>query len=155
VTNLHRRSMPLIRYEIGDMAVVGNDECACGNPFPYFTEIHGRMNDRFVLPSGKDISVYQLCAFTEISLELEKHIGRWQVVQVDRYNIEIRVTTRKDKHNSENERQVRARHAGEKLLKAVKNALSDNSLQLRVIVSSELPRHPRGKLRNFVSNVKL
>jgi len=160
VTSLMRKSMPLIRYEIGDMAALGIEACPCGNPFPHLTEIHGRMNDLFVLPSGKEVSVYQLCAFTKVSLEIEKHVGRWQVVQVDMNNVEVRVTPRKCIEGSEEGLQKGAELAGGVLLKAVNKALLDanrnepSNINISVIVSAELPLHPRGKRRNFVSNVR-
>jgi phenylacetate-CoA ligase len=50
VTDYYNQYMPLIRYEIGDVAEWG--ECK-GEPFPYFKEVHGRVNDIFILPGGK------------------------------------------------------------------------------------------------------
>lgn len=47
VTNLHNTAMPLIRYDIGDRAVRG-DDCACGNPLPVLTSVSGRVTDNFL-----------------------------------------------------------------------------------------------------------
>lgn len=51
ITDYYNRYMPLIRYEIGDIA-----EWAPGRyygPFRQFKEVKGRINDVFVLPDGK------------------------------------------------------------------------------------------------------
>ena len=52
VTNLFNYSMPLVRYEIGDMAVQGPKRCSCGNILPTFEKITGRITDHFVLKNG-------------------------------------------------------------------------------------------------------
>jgi phenylacetate-CoA ligase len=48
VTNLHNYSMPFIRYEIGDMGILGPELCECGNPLPTLSKITGRISDNFV-----------------------------------------------------------------------------------------------------------
>jgi len=52
VTNLHNYSMPFIRYDIGDMAVLGPEKCKCGNPLPTLKEVTGRISDYFVKDNG-------------------------------------------------------------------------------------------------------
>jgi phenylacetate-CoA ligase len=42
-TNLHNYSMPFIRYDTGDMAILGPKKCACGNQFPTLNKIIGRV----------------------------------------------------------------------------------------------------------------
>lgn len=46
VTNLVRRSMPLIRYRVGDVATPIADACACGDPNPLY-HLQGRAGDDF------------------------------------------------------------------------------------------------------------
>ena len=50
VTDYANRYMPLIRYEIGDIA---DWSSTLPEPLPFFKEIRGRINDIFVLPEGK------------------------------------------------------------------------------------------------------
>ena len=50
VTDYHSKYMPLIRYEIGDIAQWSDDTTG---PLPKFKEVQGRINDIFVLPGGK------------------------------------------------------------------------------------------------------
>jgi len=51
VTALYNYAMPLIRYDIGDRAVVG-DACDCGLTLPVIKEIVGRERSFIVLPDG-------------------------------------------------------------------------------------------------------
>jgi phenylacetate-CoA ligase len=51
VTDLHNFATPLIRYEIGDHAVVG-EPCLCGRGLPVLTRILGRSRNMLTLPSG-------------------------------------------------------------------------------------------------------
>ncbi len=47
VTTLQNRLMPLVRYEIGDYAVAGCGECACGRTLPLLGRILGRQVNLF------------------------------------------------------------------------------------------------------------
>lgn len=67
VTDLVNRAMPLIRYVVGDRGRLSDEPCPCGDPRPVLAELHGRVNDVFVLPSGRrvpgsicDVRNYQL-----------------------------------------------------------------------------------------------
>jgi phenylacetate-CoA ligase len=51
VTTLRNFAMPLIRYEIGDYAEVG-EPCNCGRGLPVINKILGREQDILVLPDG-------------------------------------------------------------------------------------------------------
>jgi len=52
VTPLHNFAMPLIRYEVGDYAEVG-EACACGRGLPVLTRIVGRTRNMVRTPEGK------------------------------------------------------------------------------------------------------
>ncbi|PQP34058.1 hypothetical protein C6A37_09735 [Desulfobacteraceae bacterium SEEP-SAG9] len=46
ITDLFNKAMPLIRYEIGDMALVSEKNiCNCGNPLPLIEKYLGRDRD--------------------------------------------------------------------------------------------------------------
>jgi len=51
ITDLSNRVFPFIRYEIGDVGIMGQEEtCACGITLPKLTKIEGRIADVVVLP---------------------------------------------------------------------------------------------------------
>jgi len=52
VTSLHNYAMPLIRYDIGDLARVSSGTCSCGSLLPSLDEICGRVVHYFVRPEG-------------------------------------------------------------------------------------------------------
>lgn len=52
ITNLHNYSMPLIRYVIEDVAVLGPRRCKCGIPTPTLKRVVGRVVDNFITSNG-------------------------------------------------------------------------------------------------------
>lgn len=52
ITSMHNFSMPLIRYEIGDMGVSGPDRVHAGYPFSALTHILGKSNEEFIRKDG-------------------------------------------------------------------------------------------------------
>jgi phenylacetate-CoA ligase len=55
VTDLTNYAMPLIRYEIEDVAAWAEGPCACGRSLPRLAEVAGRKSDFIVTPSGTAI----------------------------------------------------------------------------------------------------
>ena len=54
VTGLVNFAMPLIRYDIGDLAEVG-EPCTCGRGLPVLKRIIGRARSMLILPSGHKV----------------------------------------------------------------------------------------------------
>jgi phenylacetate-CoA ligase len=52
ITSLTNLVMPIIRYEIGDLAVISGDECPCGFPGPALKTVVGRTSDFIQTPTG-------------------------------------------------------------------------------------------------------
>ncbi|MBN2309034.1 MAG: phenylacetate--CoA ligase family protein [Candidatus Hydrogenedentes bacterium] len=91
VTGFHNRAMPLIRYEIGDVAVAADKPCGCSLPFPTFKSVEGRVSDMIVLRDGRVISPMFVIGLLFPnpegnwgggSEELD-HVDQYQVVQED------------------------------------------------------------------------
>jgi len=53
LTSLHNLAMPLIRYEIGDVGVLGTGECSCGSGLPFLSRIAGRILEYFPTRDGR------------------------------------------------------------------------------------------------------
>jgi phenylacetate-CoA ligase len=51
VTPLHNFAMPLIRYELGDLAIPGRP-CRCGRAHPVLAQVLGRARNMLLLPDG-------------------------------------------------------------------------------------------------------
>jgi phenylacetate-CoA ligase len=56
VTDLHNRAMPIVRYEVGDVAAWSGQSCACGRTLPLLANVTGRVADYVVTSSGEYIS---------------------------------------------------------------------------------------------------
>ena len=90
VTDFHNAATPFIRYEIGDMGVMGADEpCACGRPFPRLASVDGRLQDMIYTPRGPITGLY----ITYTMRQFESWIDGYQVVQNARNRILIRLLT--------------------------------------------------------------
>ncbi len=47
VTDLHKRSQPIIRYELNDIITISKEKCRCGSSFRVIENIQGRADDVF------------------------------------------------------------------------------------------------------------
>jgi len=54
-TSLINPVMPLIRYRIGDRAVLSEKKCECGCTFPVIEKLVGRTDDFIVTPDGRHV----------------------------------------------------------------------------------------------------
>jgi phenylacetate-CoA ligase len=86
VTTLHNFAMPLIRYEIGDYATVG-ETCNCGRGLPVLTHILGRVRNMLVLPSGEAHWPNLAATFYRQAAPVIQH----QLVQHDLEHLEARL----------------------------------------------------------------
>ena len=53
VTDLRSRTMPLIRYDTGDLGLAANGPCPCGRQGPLVGAIEGRAREALRLPDGR------------------------------------------------------------------------------------------------------
>jgi phenylacetate-CoA ligase len=87
VTTLHNRAMPLLRFEIGDLAVRGPAHCTCGNPLPTISRVTGRSTDNFLTREGKLVHGEY---FTHL-FYFRPWVKQFQVVQEDFDNVQVKV----------------------------------------------------------------
>jgi len=97
VTNLHNYSMPLIRYEIGDIAVLGPEKCRCGNVLPTLKKVTGRITDHFVKEDGTIISGSALT----LTFNRKDWVEAFQIIQEDYKNVKILIIRKGDVNESE------------------------------------------------------
>lgn len=95
-TNLHNYSMPFVRYDIGDMAVLGPEKCNCGNPLPTLTKISGRVCCFFRKEDGTLIDDgYFMGLFAQ-----KEWMKAFRVVQEDYKKIRIMIVLREGTVNT-------------------------------------------------------
>ena len=79
VTNLANRVVPLIRFEVSDVASVESEPCACGRRSRRITTLHGRADDVLYLPGAeREVAVHPL-QFDVVTAD--RAVREFQVVQ--------------------------------------------------------------------------
>src|SRR5262249_47435456 len=87
VTDLLNRSMPLIRYEIGDVGTWAQGGCPCGRSLPRLAAVEGRTTDFLVLSDGRRISGP---ALTLVVADMSD-VSQVQFIQRTRDHVTLRV----------------------------------------------------------------
>ncbi len=100
ITTLHNFSMPLIRYELGDSAILGPNTCPCGNILPTLRKISGRLEEQFVKKDGTIVIGYFFVHLLGVLLN-KGFVKKFQVIQEDYYQIKIRAVLEKKLPESE------------------------------------------------------
>jgi phenylacetate-CoA ligase len=90
VTSLENYSMPLIRYEIGDVAVAGGYGCPCGRNSFLLDEVVGRTLGYFKKRDGSKVHSH----FIVQALFFRDWIKRFQIVQDHLDHVRIRIELR-------------------------------------------------------------
>jgi phenylacetate-CoA ligase len=136
LTTLRKRSMPFIRYCIGDRASWGA-KCQCGRNFPVLKGLEGRMNGMLTLPSGRRFSATTVGA----ALRHLPGIICFQTIQERPDFLRIRVV-RDGSHNL-----TRAQIA-----EAVLRALPE-PVDIEVEETDRIEPEKNGKMRDFASKI--
>jgi phenylacetate-CoA ligase len=92
VTGLYNYAMPLIRYDLDDLAVQSSEACPCGRSWPLIRSIEGRSMDYLTMPSGRQ--VFPGFIYYVINSETKRHarsIAQFQVVQKERAKVAVMV----------------------------------------------------------------
>jgi phenylacetate-CoA ligase len=134
LTSLHNLATPLIRYQIGDYATVG-EPCGCGRASLVINRVLGRVKHMAMSPDGKryyPITLWRIRAVAPVRQ------SQW--VQTARDAIELRVVL--DRPLTEAETQQAADVVCETL---------GFPYRVTVVAMAEIPRGPTGKFQEFLS----
>jgi len=86
VTDLFSYAMPLIRYEIGDLGILGK-ECSCGLKGPIIESLHGRTVESVYSTQGKKVLPY----FIDEVMKDCPNVIQYQFIQEGRKNYRFKV----------------------------------------------------------------
>ena len=134
VTPLHNFAMPLLRYEIGDLATVGEGPCACGRTLPVLDAIPGRARDLLMLPSGELRPPY----YGHGAVMQVRSIRQHQVIQTSRNQVCIRLVVA----------QPLTREEEAHVIKSATDALG-GAFTVSIEYVDEILRSPNGKFAEF------
>jgi len=137
ITALHNFATPLIRYEIGDFAEVG-ETCACGRGLPVLTRVLGRQRNFVTLPSGEKRFPEAWAKLTDIAPE----IRQFQLTQKSLEKIEVKLVVAAPLTNSK-ELQL-AQYLIEKF---------GHPFDYQFVYVNDIPRGENGKFEEFISEV--
>ncbi len=140
VTGLHNRSMPIVRYRTGDIAVWSADQCACGQSFPIIDRIVGRETDFLYRSDGLIIPSSGVTSL----MKAWSGIRYAQLIQDMPGEIEVRVVKGREWSDS----------TGDQIVRDV-NRLMDGRMEIsmRFCEVEELERSPIGKLRQCFNRI--
>ncbi len=133
ITSLINTVMPIIRYELGDLAAWEPGECPCGLWWPRFTMYQGRKSDVIALPGGRRIPVTSLAAIVGKS----RSIRQFQFVRRARDALLLRY-----------EPYGEANDPLEEIRDKLRQALPGIDVQLER--SGQLPRTRTGKVKRYI-----
>lgn len=139
VTPLHNFVMPLIRYELGDYAEVGDSPCTCGRGLPVIKRICGRYRNLMVNPAGERFwptqggigTLAKLASFTQV-----------QIIQNTINELEVRLVVEKPL-TDEQEDNIRHHFQGSLW----------PEINVSVSYVQGIPRSASGKFEDFICKV--
>jgi phenylacetate-CoA ligase len=134
ITDLHNLGTPLVRYDIGDYATVG-DPCRCGRTLPVLREVRGRVRNLARTPDGR--------TFWPVALGGVRRVGavvQAQFVQTALDGIELRVVLSRPLVEGDERT----------LQEATRKALG-YPYRVDVVPLPAIPRGPTGKFEEFLS----
>jgi phenylacetate-CoA ligase len=139
VTDLTNRAMPILRYQIGDVAVAADRRCPCGRGLPLLERLDGREADYVVTPQGKLVSGISL---TDHFATQVPGVAQMQIVQEAIQHFRFRI--------------VRSPDFGPESLRRIE-ALVHERFGPEVFYECEyvaqIPQEPSGKYRFCISKV--
>jgi len=139
VTDLDNWGMPFIRYQIGDLGIPTDRQCACGRGLPLIESIEGRSFDIIQTPQGKSLGG----TFWTLLLRSVPGIDDFQVRQSTIEGIRILIKINNDfKTEYANQlRQKIAAHCG-------------NQFKVDFEMVAQIPLTKSGKHRFIISEIK-
>ncbi len=139
ITDLANRAMPLIRYKIGDKAVMTDDLCSCGRTFPMLRNIVGRVSDTLRMADGTEIhDMYFLW-----KLSRAPGLVRFRVVQDTPAHIRVEI-----EHDGAVDRATTSRWIDDALAD-----LAGRGVAHDIEYVGSIPLTGAGKMRFFVSEL--
>lgn len=135
-TNLHNKTMPLLRYDTGDLALVDKTKCDCRRESIVIKNIIGRNDQAIKCPKGFDIPSVNFYTMMEYYLEIKQ----WQIVYSNS-EFELRINS----NNSLKEFEKL------KIEKQLSLRLRDSGFSIRVKETSNFVQRGEGKIPAIIN----
>lgn len=139
LTDLHNFATPFIRYEIGDLAEVG-EHCPCGRGLPRIRRILGRVRNLIRLPDGT--KAYPKLGERRIAETPGADIRQYRVIQRSLTTLEMQVVSPRPLDETQR------RHIAEGLRESL-----GHPFEVTFTFPESIPTGANGKLEVFLSEV--
>ncbi len=139
VTDLTNRAMPLLRYQVGDVASWSGRPCPCGRGLPLLERVEGREADYVVTPAGELISGISLTDHFAVHIP---GVAQVQIVQEEVSRFVFRI--------------VRGPDFGPASLRRLRELVAERfgaGVEFACEYPECIPQEPSGKYRFCVSHV--
>lgn len=108
VTDLYRKTLPFLRYQLNDIIEIGADHCSCGSSFRIIQRIHGRADDIFYLRGENGEMRFLFPDYVTRSInQASESIVEFQAIQHNPDQIEIRLQLTQDADRQRIENEIR------------------------------------------------
>ena len=138
ITQLHNFAMPLIRYDIQDLATLGTS-CGCERALPVITKIHGRVRNRMCMPDGTQM----VPQFDFSALMDQLSVKQYQVIQSELTTLTLKIVA--NKALSTGQENILKKHIDKKL---------GAPFTYQFEYTDTLIRNPNCKLEQFICEIK-
>lgn len=138
-TGLINHAMPLIRYDLGDLAVPALTPCPCGRGLPVIARVLGRRDDLIITGEQKFVPPVRFYTLFEI----HKEVRQFQVVQTDPNAVTVRLVCPRPLTDAELQQ-----------LRIKLTRFLGDTVRVDFEFVNEIKPEPSGKIRNVVSQVK-
>lgn len=135
-TNLHNRTMPILRYDTGDLALIDGSNCGCKRNTMVVKNIIGRSDQSIKSPKGFNIPSVNFYTMMEYYLSIKQ----WQIVHSNK-KFELRI----DSDNKLNDIEL------EKIKKDLHLRLKDSGFSYTIAETSNFIKKGEGKIPTIVN----
>jgi putative adenylate-forming enzyme len=93
ITDLHKKALPVIRYELNDIITISREKCRCGSEFRVIEEIKGRADDIFWGIRKEDNKRHFIFQdyISRMIITASDDIEDFQAIQKDYYHVVLRI----------------------------------------------------------------
>lgn len=135
-TGLRNPLLPLIRYDIGDLATLAPRPCPCGRQSPGVLRIDGRIESYIVTPDGRQLGRL------DFLFKDSDQVQEAQLIQEDPGRLIMKVVKRTG-YTADDEQQ---------LMRVTRHYLGE-AIEVDIQYVDQIPREANGKFRQIVSRV--
>jgi len=146
---LQKEALPIIRYRVGDITTLQEEECACGRTHPRIGRIQGRVDDMLII---RGINVFP--SQVEYSLMSIPEVGTHFMIEVDRKgeldDMLVRVELKREYFSDRIDDLMRIKR---KVTHALRSSLNVN-VEVELANPDSLPRF-EGKAKRVIDRRKI